>query len=50
MTLALSETGRIDLLSGGLCRSSDLDAVRRRLSRFCAAGVCSLVEARRAVS
>jgi AcrR family transcriptional regulator len=50
MTLALSETGRIDLLSGGLCRSSDLDAVRRRLSRFCAAGVCSLVEARRAAS
>jgi AcrR family transcriptional regulator len=50
MTLALSETGRIDLLSNGLCRSSDLDAVRRRLSRYCAAGICSLVEAARSAA
>jgi AcrR family transcriptional regulator len=38
MTLALSETGRIDQLSDGLCRSSDLEAVRRRLYAYCAAG------------
>ena len=38
MMLALSETGRIDQLSDGLCRSSDLDAVRSRLFRYCAAG------------
>jgi AcrR family transcriptional regulator len=50
MMLALSETGRIDLLSGGLCRSSDLGAVRRRLSHFCAAGVSSLVDASRTVT
>lgn len=38
MTLALSETGRIDQLSDGLCRSSDLEAVRQRLYGYCAAG------------
>ena len=38
MMLALSETGRIDSLSGGLCRSSDLDAVSARLARYCAGG------------
>jgi AcrR family transcriptional regulator len=38
MMLALSETGRIDQLSDGLCRSSDLEAVRLRLFRYCAAG------------
>lgn len=38
MMLALSETGRIDQLSDGLCHSSDLDAVRTRLYAYCAAG------------
>jgi AcrR family transcriptional regulator len=38
MMLALSETGRIDQLSDGLCRSSDLEAVRARLYAYCAAG------------
>jgi AcrR family transcriptional regulator len=38
MMLALSETGRIDQLSEGLCHSSDLEAVRARLYRYCAAG------------
>ena len=46
MTLALSETGRIDLLSNGLCRSSDLQAVRDRLSRYCAGGVLAVVSPR----
>jgi AcrR family transcriptional regulator len=38
MMLALSETGRIDSLSGGECHSSDLGAVRARLFAYCAAG------------
>jgi len=38
MMLSLSETGRIDSLSEGECRSSDLEAVRRRLFSYCAAG------------
>ncbi|WGM41045.1 hypothetical protein AMEJIAPC_03993 [Caulobacter sp. NIBR1757] len=43
MMLALSETGRIDQLSEGLCRSNDLDAVRKRLYRYCAAGFETLI-------
>ena len=43
MTLCLSETGRIDLLSNGACHSSDLEAIRHRLSGYCAAGFLSLV-------
>jgi AcrR family transcriptional regulator len=39
MMLALSETGRIDQLSDGLCRSNDLEAVRARLYAYCAAGI-----------
>jgi len=39
MMLALSETGRIDQLSDGLCHSSDLEAVRARLYAYCAAGL-----------
>lgn len=38
MMLSLSETGRIDSLSEGECHSSDLEAVRRRLFAYCAAG------------
>ena len=38
MMLTLSETGRIDSLSEGECHSSDLEAVRRRLFSYCAAG------------
>jgi hypothetical protein len=38
MMLALSETGRIDQLSDGLCHSSDLGAVRARLYAYCATG------------
>jgi AcrR family transcriptional regulator len=43
MMLTLSETGRIDQLSGGLCRSSDLEAVRGRLYAYCAAGLEAVV-------
>jgi AcrR family transcriptional regulator len=43
MMLTLSETGRIDQLSEGLCRSSDLEAVRSRLYAYCAAGIAEVV-------
>jgi len=39
LTLAFAETGRIDKLSGGLCQSNDVAAIRRRLAPFMAAGV-----------
>ncbi|MDB5495770.1 MAG: TetR-family transcriptional regulator, partial [Phenylobacterium sp.] len=41
--LCLSETGRIDLLSNGACHSSDLEAIRNRLTSYCAAGFLALV-------
>ncbi|MDB5441809.1 MAG: transcriptional regulator, TetR family [Phenylobacterium sp.] len=44
MMLCLSETGRIDLLSNGACHSSDLEAIRNRLTSYCAAGFLALVE------
>jgi AcrR family transcriptional regulator len=43
MMLTLSETGRIDQLSDGLCRSTDLAAVRSRLYAWCAAGLAEIV-------
>ena len=46
MMLALSETGRIDQLSEGLCRSTDLAAVRARLFDYCAAGFEAIVAPR----
>lgn len=38
LTLTFAETGRIDNLSGGLCRSTDMAAIKARMSRFIAAG------------
>jgi AcrR family transcriptional regulator len=38
LTLAFAETGRIDRLSSGACRSSDVEAVKTRLASFAAAG------------
>jgi AcrR family transcriptional regulator len=46
MMLTLSETGRIDQLSEGLCRSDDLEAVRTRLYAYCAAGLKEIVARR----
>lgn len=46
MMLTLSETGRIDQLSDGLCRSTDLEAVRARLYAWCAAGLAEVVRRR----
>jgi AcrR family transcriptional regulator len=38
----LARTGRIDRLSGGLCRSDDFPAVKKRIARFMAAGFLAL--------
>lgn len=38
LTLSLSETGRIDRLSGGACASGDMEAILRRMVPFIAAG------------
>ena len=42
LTLSLAETGRLDVLSGGLCNSSDVSALRARLGPFVAAGLRGL--------
>lgn len=42
LTLTFAETGRIDKLSGGVCKSSDLASVHERLVPFCAAGFRAL--------
>jgi AcrR family transcriptional regulator len=47
LTLTFAETGRIDKLSGGACRSSDLDSVHERLVPYCAAGFRALCAAKR---
>src|ERR1700722_18922285 len=44
LTLPFAETGRIDKLCGGLCRSSDLDGVQQRLVPYVAAGFRELSE------
>lgn len=44
LTLTFAETGRIDKLSGGLCKSADLDSVHERLAPFVAAGFRALCE------
>lgn len=38
LILTLARTGRIDRLSGGLCKSEDFAAVKERMARFMAAG------------
>ena len=42
LSLSFAETGRIDKLSGGLCRSGDVHAVRERMAPFLAAGFIEL--------
>lgn len=39
LLLTLARTGRIDKLSGGLCRSDDFTAVKERMASFMAAGL-----------
>jgi AcrR family transcriptional regulator len=38
----LARTGRIDHLSGGICRSDDFAAVKKRIAKFMAAGFLAL--------
>jgi AcrR family transcriptional regulator len=42
LSLSFADTGRIDNLSGGLCHSNDVPAVRKRLASFMAAGTTDL--------
>jgi AcrR family transcriptional regulator len=44
LMLTLARTGRIDKLSGGLCRSDDFAAVKARMSRFMATGFRAFLE------
>jgi AcrR family transcriptional regulator len=47
MTLSLAETGRLDALSDGLCRSDDVAGLKARLGPYVAAGLRGL--ARRSI-
>lgn len=42
LTLSLAETGRLDALSDGLCRSTDVASLQARLGRYAAAGLRGL--------
>ena len=46
LTLTFAETGRLDKLSGRLCRSSDLESVNARFAPFMAAGFAALAQRR----
>lgn len=47
LTLALSRTGRLDRVSGGLCRSDDLASIEPRMVEYCAAGFRSICATRK---
>jgi len=47
LTLSLAETGRLDALSDGLCRSNDVAALKARLGPYVAAGLRGLAQRRR---
>jgi AcrR family transcriptional regulator len=44
LTLTLSDTGRLDRLSNGLCRSSDIDSIAPRMIAYCVAGFRALCQ------
>jgi AcrR family transcriptional regulator len=46
LMLTLARTGRIDKLSGGLCKSDDYAAVKKRMAKFMAAGFLEICDAR----
>lgn len=48
LMLTLARTGRIDKLSGGLCKSEDFAAVKKRMATFMAAGFTAVCEQRKA--
>ena len=46
LMLTLARTGRIDKLSGGVCRSDDFIAVKERMASFMAAGFLTVCQRR----
>ena len=48
LMLTLGRTGRIDRLSGGLCKSDDFDAIKARMAAFMAAGFLQICGERKA--
>jgi len=50
LTLSLAETGRLDALSDGLCRSTDVAALKARLGPYVAAGLRGLAQHRGAAA
>ncbi|HEY8004820.1 MAG TPA: TetR/AcrR family transcriptional regulator [Phenylobacterium sp.] len=48
LMLTLGRTGRIDRLSGGLCRSDDFAAVKARMAKFMAGGFLAICRERAA--
>lgn len=49
LMLTLARTGRIDKLSGGLCKSDDFAAVKERMASFMAAGFTEMCRQRQAL-
>jgi AcrR family transcriptional regulator len=47
LMLTLARTGRIDRLSGGLCRSDDYEAVKARMAAFMASGFKAICKPRK---
>jgi len=47
LMLTLARTGRIDKLSGGLCKSDDFEAVKARMAKFMAMGFRSFADQER---
>src|ERR1017187_3245330 len=47
LTLSLAETGRLDELSDGLCRSNDVASLKARLGPYVTAGLRGLAHSRR---
>ncbi|CAN5135384.1 TetR/AcrR family transcriptional regulator [soil metagenome] len=48
LTLSLARTGRIDHLSGGLCKSDDFEAIKERMAAFMAHGFTGICRSRAA--
>jgi AcrR family transcriptional regulator len=48
LMLTLAQTGRIDKLSGGVCKSNDYVAVKERMATFMAAGFLAVCARRKA--
>ena len=49
LMLTLARTGRIDKLSGGICKSDDFVAVKERMASFMAAGFTAMCRQRQAL-